>query len=125
MKHILLACVLAVSLPSMAAEKPNPADYTINVHVKSSELEYSNPTTMEQTLEVEIAGKHYRLAGTAISAAVHGIGLLHYGLLPTGDYKAKLVPHKDFKPDYLNFDVYELLLPDDRTLDCRVIGLYE
>lgn len=127
MNRALLLGVLAVSLPLSAAEKPNPVDYTLHLHVTASELEHFSGDRMAeiQILRAELEGKQLRLECSAMMADVHGIGYITYGLLPPGQYKAKPVAHKAYTPAYLNWDSYELLLPDLRTLNCKVVGLYE
>jgi hypothetical protein len=126
---LFLLTVLVSFSAANAAPKPkpniNPADYTINVHVRVSEFGPLEGTSLEQALDVTIGGKHYRLSAQAMTADVHGIGALRFGLLPVGDYKARRMPLPSRTPAYLVFDEYELLLPDGRTLRCSVSGLYE
>ena len=52
-----------------------------------------------QQLDVVTGGHKYQLIGGPLTATTMRT---HYGLLPVGDYKAKLVK-KDYKPDYLLF----------------------
>jgi len=122
----LLTVLVSFSAASAASKpKPDPADYTVNVHVRVSELGRLRELSLEQALDVTIDGKRYKLSGDAIMADVHGVGALRYGLLPVGDYKARRIPAASRAPAYLVFDVYELLLPDGRTFRCNVSALYE
>jgi hypothetical protein len=92
MKKMLLP-LLFLCAP-FAAAAPNPADYTENLHVTSSHLifDYSN-TNLIPSLQIDVVtnGKKYELIGTALAATVHVVGRLHAGVLPVGDYKAKLI----------------------------------
>jgi hypothetical protein len=127
MKRVLIATLFL--LPVIAwAEKPNPADYTVNVHVQSSRIELncgdvtngSNICGLQQHLSVLIDGKKFELAGPTTSKKVH--------LLPgpsqvlrVGDYEAKAVNAvNDHAYEYsLN---YEFLFPDGETRKYLVIG---
>lgn len=123
---LLLLASLSCSVV-VAQTPPASADFDLNVHVSSSELQTFGGTSSDilQILHVSLSGKQYILAGNAITADVKVIGPYRAGLLPIGDYKARLMPHKVYKPAYLNFDVYELQLPDGRSHEFRLIGQHE
>jgi hypothetical protein len=123
-KITLLAVWFCCAVFAKGATTPNPADYTETLHVTYSYLEASGGAVPTQRLDVTTNGKKYSLAGTALIATVHGIGGIHPGVLPIGDYKAKLIPN-DYKPDYVLFLTYEILLPDGKTIKFAVIGQTE
>ena len=77
-KKIALAVLLVFSALAWAAGDPNPAEYTVNVHVTSSSIDIERGY---QLLNVVIDGKKYEL----------GSELRLGRLLALGDYKAKLV----------------------------------
>jgi len=122
MKKMLLPLLFLCA--SFAAAAPNPADYTETLHVTSSHLvfDYSH-TNLVPSLQIDVVtnGKKYELVGAALAATVHVVGRFHAGVLPVGDYKAKLI-RADYKPDYLLFLSYEILLPDGKTVKFDVIG---
>jgi len=108
-KKITFAILLLASLFAWAGAEPNPAEYTVNVHVSSSSI-----AAGRQELGVVIDGKNYSLTS--------GIGLS--GLLALGDYKAKLV-RDEHKTAYDSVRTYEFLLPDKKTRRFGVVGQTE
>ncbi|MFZ0686403.1 MAG: hypothetical protein WAM89_12740 [Terriglobales bacterium] len=109
MKKIALAILLLTSLVAWAGGEPNPADYTVNVHVSAA----SKDVKGSLILDVIIDGKKYQLSG--------GVGGM---LLALGDYKAKLVKN-EHKTAYSSYQVYEFLFPDKKTKQFVVIGQSE
>ena len=107
MKKIVLAVLLAGTL-AWAGNDPNPADYTVNVHVTSSSID-----TGSLRLNTVIDGKNYELQGFAGGS-----------LLALGDYKAKLVEEKH-KTSYEFVMVYELLFPDKKVAKFTVLAQWE
>jgi hypothetical protein len=107
-KKITLAILLFSAL-AWAGGDPNPAEYTVNVHVSSSNIDLNGT----QMLDVVIDGKKYELRSE----------LPIRRLLTLGDYKAKLVT-KDHKTAYESFQVYEFLFPD-KTRQYDVVGQTE
>jgi hypothetical protein len=107
MKKITIA-ILLLSAFAWAAGGPNPAEYSINVHVSASSLAAHG----NQLLDVVIDGKKYELRTTL------AVGKL----LALGDYKAKLVTNN--KSAYESYQIYEFLLPD-RTRQYEVVGQTE
>jgi hypothetical protein len=108
--------------PALAwAEKPapNPADYTIAVHVQFSRLtlncgDVTNGSSIcrwMQHLTVLIDGKKYELDG-----AIKSVDLLR-----VGDYKAKVLK-EETKRAYEYSRTYEFLFPDGSTRDYYVAG---
>ncbi len=114
---LLLLCVTS------AFASPNPAEFTETLHVTNSHL-ILNPLGHDpiphQQLNVIVGGKKYELYGTSITAISDDAGT-PAGVLPVGDYKAKLI-QENLKPAYLLFRSYQILLPDGKTITLRVIG---
>ena len=117
MKRVIFAILLIA--PTLAlAQKPNPADYTIAVHVQSSRLvEFctdvtrgSNICIWEQQLSVTIDSKKYELQSGNAKA-----------LLRVGDYKAKIIEDKS-EHTYEYARTYEFLFPDGKTRKYFVVG---
>jgi hypothetical protein len=117
--------ILLSSISVYAQEtKPNPDDYKINVHVRSSRLDNScggvmlgsSSCSANQQLKVEIDGKTYDLTSRGLYA--------HFGLLRIGDYKARMLK-EDTKLGNEYSRTYELLFPDGRTRKYQVTGEYE
>jgi hypothetical protein len=109
MKKIALAILLLGSAFGWAGGEPNPADYTINVHVRTSSIVNGS----RQDLNVVIDGKNYELLCECSSS-----------LLALGDYKAKLVKD-EHKNGYDSLQVYEFLFPDKKTRQFEVVGQTE
>ncbi|MGB9409000.1 MAG: hypothetical protein WCA89_15805 [Terracidiphilus sp.] len=132
MKKVLLAILFLA--PTLAwAAKPKPADYTIAVHVQSSQLAavchdswgMSNPGGLgkaahcgtKQHLKAVIDGKKYELDSKDELI----------GLLLTGDYKARMLPDDPQDQDnpigaYEIHSTYEFLFPDGKTRKYLVVG---
>jgi hypothetical protein len=114
MKKITLAALLLFSAFAWAGDKPNPADYTVNVHVTASRMVSERDYNIDvQKLNVVINGKKYELESG-------GEGTL----LALGDYKAKLVKD-EHKGTYDSLQVYEFLFPDQKTRKFTVVGQTE
>ncbi len=105
---VLLLSVLLISALAWAGTDPNPADYTVNVHVSSSNID-----TGSLRLNAVIDGKNYELQGYAGGS-----------LLALGDYKAKLLEEKH-KTSYEFELVYEFLFPDKKVAKFTVLGQWE
>jgi hypothetical protein len=110
-KKIVLALLLLSSVLALAAADPNPAEYAVNVHVSSSNIDIERGY---QILKVVIDGKKYEL----------GSELRIGELLAVGDYKAKLV-RDEHKTPYDSHQVYEFLFPDKKTRQFLVVGQTE
>jgi hypothetical protein len=105
---ITLAVLLLVSTFAWAGTESNAGDYTVSVHVSSS-----NVTTGLLQLKVVINGKNFVLSSSAVP-----------GLLALGDYKAKLLKD-EHKTAYDSYQVYEFLFPDKKTRKYIVVGQWE
>jgi hypothetical protein len=106
MKRTLAVVLLLFSALAWAGSDPNPADYTINVHVSASRVKNAGIT-----LTAIVDGKKSELLGNG-------------ALLIPGDYKAKLI-RNDHKNAYEIYQVYEFLFPDKKTRTYTLIGIME
>jgi hypothetical protein len=107
MKKMAFVVLLLLSALAWAGAEPNPADYTINVHVSSSRFNARGAVR----LKVVIDGKKYELEGNT-------------GLLIPGDHKAKLTKD-DHKTAYGLSQNYEFLFPDKKTRWYNLVGIME
>jgi len=114
MKKIALAVLLSVSAFAWAGSSPNPAEYSVNVHVSRSRMVNDGRSiAYVQKLNVVIDGKKYELESGGPNT-----------LLAVGDYKAKLV-RDEHHGTYDSFQVYEFLFPDQKTRKFTVVGQTE
>lgn len=120
LKKVSLFFVLIVFTTAFcweAAAAPKPDEYSITVHVSSSQL-VVKPAPFRGNYTVQILRvvirKKYELEGG------EGRGRL----LALGDYKAKLA-EDEHKTTYYSFQIYELLLPDQTTRKFTVVGQSE
>lgn len=102
--------LLFLSAHAWAAENPNPAEYSITIHVTSSNIDAAG----RQDLVVVIYGRKYELR------CEYSTGTL----LALGDYKTKLVTD-EHKNTYDSVRVYEFLLSDKKTRKFEVVGQTE
>jgi hypothetical protein len=106
MKKLALAVLLFAPLAAVAADKPNPADFTLTVHVISSaSASYGTGSNHydEQVLETSIGGQPVQLRRLGES------------VLALGDYKARSSDKFRDKHHPSSYDLnegYELLMPD-------------
>jgi hypothetical protein len=118
MKKLALALLLLFTPAAFAAEKPNPADFTITIHVTTSASRYQydgNLTDFLQILETTIDNQPVELTGNSM------------GVLALGDYKARIATsvHGPRNPNtYDIYKGYDLLMPDgtSRTYSVTRIG---
>jgi len=114
MKKLLTVVLILLSAAAWAGTEPNPADYSINVHVSSSRMVLEGEANaFSQKLSVTINEKKYELRCPGVNA-----------LLALGDYKAKLV-RNDHRTAYDSYQVYEFLFPDNKTRKFEVVGVME
>jgi hypothetical protein len=120
MKKLALALLLLLPTTAFAAStKPNPADFTITVHVISSASGTGSnqigPYTT-QVLETTIDSQPVELTSYYIG-----------GVLALGDYKARLSTTVQAPKKYTNtYDIYrgyDLLMPDGTTRSYAVTSL--
>lgn len=118
MKKLALALLLLFTPAALAAEKPNPADFTITIHVITSASRWQNDGTLNdslQILETTIDNQPVELTGNSM------------GVLALGDYKARIAAsvHGPRNPNtYDIYKGYDLLMPDGtyRTYGITRIG---
>lgn len=110
MKHFTVALGILFLAAACAAQKPDPSQYPIVVHVSASQLE-SIGINEFQTLTVTIGAKHYLLWG----------GLISGNMLDPGDYPARLILD-EHKTSYVSSQAYEFLFPDGKTWKCYLAG---
>ena len=112
MKRVIIAMLFMLPVLAFAEKKPaaNLADYTITVHVQSSQLVDFPGIQEKQLLEVVIDGKKYELEVWSFN-----------NVLPVGDYKARVSQDKIY-PDKSYVRVYELLFADGTTRKYTVMG---
>jgi hypothetical protein len=118
MRKLVLALLLLLPTTFLYAAKPqpNPADYTITVHVVFSRSEpYGEGVNYQplQQLETVINGQQVELRTN------------NPGVLALNDYKARIIPTKGIKNANASdvYLTYELLLPDGTTREYMVAGL--
>jgi hypothetical protein len=115
MKKMGIAVLLLLSALAWGRDNPNPAEYTVNIHVSASRTVIENGYTgYLQRLNVVIDGKKYELRGNAG-------GVL---LLALGDYKARIITDEQ-KGTYDSFKIYEFIFPDQKTRKFTVVGMTE
>ena len=105
--------LLAPALAGAPAKKPlppNPADYTVAVHVVFSRAGLDHLGGSQQALQTVIDGRQVEMVCGA------------NGILTPGDYKAKLYVN-DSGNSYDISQRYDLLLPDMTIRSCNVTGL--
>lgn len=119
MRKLVLALLLLLPTTFLYAAKPqpNPADYTITVHVVHSRSTNSYAGGLYYTfqdLETVINGQQIELRTTNL------------GLLALNDYKARVIPTRGIPKNANASDLYltyEFLLPDGTTRTYDVTGL--
>ncbi len=113
-KKIFLATLLFSFIAfAWAGSNPNPAEYTVNIHVNASRMVPEGGARF-QKLSVLIDGKKYELESDGVPNM----------LLALGDYKAKLVKD-EHKVTYDSYQIYEFLFPDEKTRKFIVVGQME
>ncbi|MBS1815254.1 MAG: hypothetical protein JSS87_10300 [Acidobacteria bacterium] len=111
MRNLVLALVLLTALPVLGAT-PNPADFTVTINVRCNRLRPKHDPFEYQLMGVTIDGKPYEFRTDA-----------RLGLLTPGTYKARLMRHR-WKPEEDSIDmVYEILLPNKKTLQMELSGM--
>ena len=144
-KHLIALLVVpsALFLPArvFAATPPNAADYTVTIHVTSSQVLESCTQPGHDVacvsalhLDATIDGQKYQMQGNIRNdprpAIQFGGGHSFTdgsGFLALGDYKAKLeqVDARAATAPYFVVKNYEILFPDGRTASFQVVGQTE
>lgn len=116
-----LLLLLSIFGSSGIAQTKNQAEYTLSVHVVSSQIVQvcgsvnfgSSGCYLAQQLAVTTNGKRYDLQATHKSGGK--------GVLAIGDYKARVT--KEERPSSWELlRTYELLLPDNTTRSFTLVG---
>ncbi len=113
MKRLLLVVVLVLMISSGGAAvwaSPDPAQFTVNMHVSKSYLEVipNRPLNdVAQRLDVTTDGHHLVLSARPA-------GKRQDALLPLGDYKARIKKEGN-APNGAYWRQYEILLKDGST----------
>jgi hypothetical protein len=118
-RAVLFVTLLLAAIVSAA---PNPDEYSISVHVSSSNWVMRPSTSgplLFQRLSIIIDGKKYELEG-----AIRWGNTSAVPVLALGDYKAKLVQDQH-KNAYEFSQTYEFLFPDKKTRKFIVMGQIE
>jgi hypothetical protein len=102
-----------------ARQKPNPADFTIKVHISATHFLVSPSTTYMLYADAILNGKKLQLAGRA--ALIQN----NYLLIAPGDYPVRLIKDVHNSDGTAIHQEYELLLTDGITWDCVVSGVSE
>lgn len=126
MKKVVVAILLLLPVFACGEKpKPNPADYTITVHVTACHLidRCGVGGCMEvQHLDVVIDSKKYELEG-------YGPRPAYFWVLETGDYKARIAEDAKPKPGLGTASEYRrkytLMFPDGTTRGYDVMGQEE
>lgn len=117
-----LAVVLFLVFCSAFAQakgKPNPADFTVKVHISAAHFVVYPSTTYMLYADVTLNGKKLQLAGRA--ALIQS----NYLLITPGDYQARLIKDVHNTDGTAIHQEYELLLTDGIVWDCVVSGTSE
>ncbi len=107
---VLLLCSFC-----FADDKPDPAKFTIDIHVTGSVLRGN------ELLNAYIDGKKAVLSSMDSCESV-GIGRVICALLPPGNYKARVNRQKTSKKGRVVI-VYSILMADGWSTDYHVVGL--
>jgi hypothetical protein len=122
MKNVFLVFLILVATAVWAEKpKPNPLDFTINIHVQSSRLkvecgDVSSGTSVcywYQHLSVTVDGKKLELRGNMMMKAEY--------LLKLGDYKAKILKEEGTRA-YGYQRTFQMLFPDGAVAEYLVVG---
>ena len=125
MKKVFLMVLLFLPVLGRAEKPaPNPADYTVAVHVQASHIALdssdvtggSSVCVWNQHLNATLDGKKFDLVGNRATKSVF--------VLRVGDYKAKVLK-EDTSRSYEYQRSYEFLFADGTTGDFQVTGELE
>jgi hypothetical protein len=107
-------------------EKPNPANYSIKVHVSATHIRYYCSGFRDQIscsnglfADVIVNGKQLELSG------VTTIGKNKFALLVPGDYNARLTKNVNDANGAVINQEYDVLLPDGTSWHCVTTGISE
>ena len=124
MKKIVVVLFLVLCSTSLyAKDKPNPADYTIKVHISAAHFRniFAQDPRQCDLLDADVIvnGIKLELAGPAIVIEKR------FSLIRPGDYFAKLTKEIHNQDGSAFVQDYEILLPDGTTWKCYTFGISE
>lgn len=123
MKTLVAILFLVVSSAfARAVDAPNPADYTMKVHISASRLKTECVQRICRNLlyaDSILNGKKLRLSGNAVQIKMTLM------LIAPGDYAAKLIKDVRNSDGSLLNQEYDLLLPDKIVWQCFTVGISE
>jgi hypothetical protein len=119
----LAAFVILTSPLAAFAKKPDPATFTLSIHVRETEVDYAcnesflgNPASCGMRLRIIGVLEGQKLQLRANTSMV----------LRTGDYKMREKKEEPppYAPDpsYVDRKAYEMLLPDGKVIVFQVVG---
>lgn len=126
---VVLLCVLVCSASLMYGQKrrlgqaaPNPADYSIKIHISASHLREectSNGCFNRLHVDAVLQGKKIELSGNEIDIKKKLV------LVAPGDYYVRLIGSDNSSSRTFFSQTYDLLLPDGIVWRCATIGIAE
>jgi hypothetical protein len=121
-KFVAVLFLMLCSTLAWSADKPNPADFTIKVHITASHLKSEcADVNCKNILYADsiLNGKKIELSGVAI------IVKKTLMLIIPGDYPARLIRDEHNSDSTLFNREYELLLPDNIVWQSFTTGISE
>ena len=121
-KTVAVLFLLFCAASLHAKDKPNPADYTIKVHISASHIDPPTIGRAANYADATLDGKKLQLSGDAVNI---GGRVDRFALIIPGDYMARL------KKDFHNADStaihqeYDVLLSDGTVWHCMISGISE
>jgi hypothetical protein len=111
-----------------AEEKPNPADFTVKVHISASSIpnfDLNELTVM--SAEATLNGRKIKLSGRAVLLNNNGQTKFASNamLIAPGDYQARLVKDVHNSDSTAIHQEYDLLLTDGVVWHCTISGISE
>ena len=107
-------------------EKPNPADFSIKVHVSATHIQYYcssdkdvYPECRRLVADVIVNGRKMEISG------VTTIGKNKFALLVPGDYNARLTKNANDANGAVINQEYDVLLPDGTSWHSVTTGISE
>jgi hypothetical protein len=116
---VLFLMLFATSL--QAKDKPNPADYTIKVHISASHMQWTF-YGWKMYADATLNGRKVELAGDAVGIGNHAA---EEALVIPGDYQARLTSEFHNSDSTAIHQVYDILLTDGLRWHCMISGLSE
>jgi hypothetical protein len=121
-RFVAVLFLVLCSTSGRASEKPNPADFTIKVHITASHLKTECADVNCKNIlyaDTILNGKKIELSGVAV------IVKKTLMLIIPGDYPARLISGEHNSDSTLFNQEYELLLPDNIVWQSFTTGISE